>query len=204
MSPVKITFKRADPVPGAELPPDMLVPRAYIKFALPYKWPTPKTMPDVATDVEVGSLILFLAHDTGEPLPIAARRFDAANPDGVDREKYTYFQVYYHPIKREPGFSKYEKPPPRPEAWQPGMPVDEDGIVRVDSPNGLYNIHGCKVRGGEPPRTTLFCTYSAILTPKITVAAHFADYRVMGGLPFVERVLSLIKEKLCEFGDCTN
>ena len=65
MSPVKITFKRADPVPGAELPPDMLVPRAYIKFALPYKWPTPQTMPDVATDVEVGSLILFLAHDTG-------------------------------------------------------------------------------------------------------------------------------------------
>ena len=44
MSPVKITFKRADPVPGAELPPDMLVPRAYIKFALPYKWPTPKMM----------------------------------------------------------------------------------------------------------------------------------------------------------------
>lgn len=59
MSPVKITFKRADPVPGAELPPDMLVPRAYIKFALPYKWPTPKTMPDVATDVDVGSLTCF-------------------------------------------------------------------------------------------------------------------------------------------------
>src|SRR4051812_14132428 len=83
------------------------------------------------------------------------------------------------------------------------MPVDDDGIVRVDSPNGLYQIHGCKVRGGEPPRTGFFCTYSAILTPKITVAAHFADYRAMCGLPFVERVLSLIKEKLCEFGDCT-
>jgi hypothetical protein len=44
MSPVKITFKRVDPVPGAKLPTDMLVPRAYIKYALPYKWPTPKTM----------------------------------------------------------------------------------------------------------------------------------------------------------------
>src|ERR1700750_2539154 len=42
MSPVKITFKRADPIPGANLPPDMLVARAYIKFALPYKWPTPQ------------------------------------------------------------------------------------------------------------------------------------------------------------------
>jgi hypothetical protein len=58
MSPVKITFKRADPVPGAKLPPDLVVPRAYIKHAFPYKWPTPKTMPDVATDVD--SLTLFL------------------------------------------------------------------------------------------------------------------------------------------------
>jgi hypothetical protein len=81
------------------------------------------------------------------------------------------------------------------------MPVDEDGIVRVDSPNGLYRISGCKVRGGEPPRATLFCTYSALLTPKIGVAAPFSDYRVMGGLPFVERVLSGIREKLCEFSD---
>src|ERR1700704_4644341 len=82
MSPVKITFKRADPVPGAKLPPDMLVPRAYIKFALPYKWPTPKTMPDVAVDVD--SLTLFLAHDTGEPLPIAESRIGARGPGGVD------------------------------------------------------------------------------------------------------------------------
>jgi hypothetical protein len=204
MSPVKITFKRVDPVPGAKLPPDMVIPRAYIKYALPYKWPTPKTMPDVATDVEVGSLILFLAHDTGEPLPMAESRIGSSDPDGVDRLKYTYVQVYYSPIKREPGFNKYEKPPPRPEAWQPGMPVDEDGIVRVDSPNGLYLISGCKVRGGEPPRATLFCTYRARLTAKISVAAHFADYRAMGGLPFVERVLSVIKEKLCQFSDCTN
>jgi hypothetical protein len=201
MSPVKVTFKRVDPVP-AKLPPDLVVPRAYIKHALPYKWPTPKTMPDVATDVD--SLTLFLAHDTGEPLPIAEDRIGARGPDGVDRQKYTYFEVYYSRIKREPGFDKYEKPPPRPEAWQPGMPVDEDGIVRVDSPNGLFQISGCKVRGGEPPRATLFCTYSARLTARITVRAHFADYRVMGGLPFVERVLSVIKEKLCEFSDCTN
>jgi hypothetical protein len=204
MSPVKITFKRADPVPGAKLPPDLVVPRAYIKHAFPYKWPTPKTMPAVATDAEVGSLVLFLAHDTGEPLPIAESRIGSRVSDGVDREKYTYFQVYVSPIKREPGFDKYEKPPPRPEAWQPGMPVDEDGVVRVDSPNGLYQIHGCKVRGGEPPRSTLFCTYSARLTARITVAAHFADYRAMGGLPFVERVLTVIKEKLCAFSDCTN
>jgi hypothetical protein len=202
MSPVKITFKRVDPVPGEKLPPDMVVPRAYIKFALPYKWPTPKTMPDVATDVD--SLTLFLAHDTGEPLPLAENRIRASDPDGVDRQKYTYFQVYYSPIKRQPGFNKYEKPPPRPEAWQPGMPVDEDGIARVDSPNGLYLISGCKVRGGEPPRATLFCAYYAVLTPKITVVAHFSDYRVMGGLAFVERVLSGIKEKLCQFSDCTN
>jgi hypothetical protein len=60
---------------------------------LPYKWPTPKTMPDVATDVD--SLTLFLAHDTGEPLPIAESRIGASNPDGVDRQKYTYFQVRY-------------------------------------------------------------------------------------------------------------
>src|SRR3954469_4486259 len=33
MSPVKITFKRVDPVPGEKLPPDMVVPRAYIKYA---------------------------------------------------------------------------------------------------------------------------------------------------------------------------
>jgi hypothetical protein len=202
MSPVKITFKRVDPVPGEKLPPDMVVPRAYIKFALPYKWPTPKTMPDVATDVD--SLTLFLAHDTGEPLPIAESRIRDSNPDGVNRQKYAYFEVRYRPIKREPGFNKYEKPPPRPEAWRPGMPVDEDGIVRVDSPNGLYAIGGCKVRGGEPPRATLFCTYRAHLTPKISVTAHFADYRAMGGLPFVERVLSVIKEKLCQFSDCTN
>jgi hypothetical protein len=166
MSPVKVTFKRVDPVPGAKLPTDMVVPRAYIKFALPYKWPTPKTMPDVATDVEVGYLVLFLAHDTGEPLPIAESRIGSSDPDGVDRQKYAYFRVYYNPIKREPGFTKYEKPPPRPEAWQPGMPVDEDGFVRVDSPNGLFKISGCKVRGGEPPRATLFCTYDARLTAK--------------------------------------
>ena len=204
MSPVKVTFKRVGPVPGAKLPPDMVVPRAYIKYALPYKWPTPKTMPDVATDVEVGSLVLFLAHDTGEPLPIAENRIRSSDSDGVDRQKYTSVYVYFSPIKRELGFNKYEKPPPRPEAWQPGMPVDEDGIVRVDSPNGLYLISGCKVRGGEPPRPTLFCTYRARLTEKISVAAQFADYRAMGGLPFVERILSVIKEKLCQFSDCTN
>jgi len=204
MRPVKITFKRVDPVPGAKLQPDLVVPRAYIKHAFPYKWPTPKTMPAVATDVEVGGLTLFLAHDSGEALPIAEGRIGARGPDGVDRQLFTYFQVYYSPIKREPGFDKYEKPPPRPEAWQPGMPVDEDGIVRVDSSNGLFQISGCKVRGGEPPRANLFCTYSARLTPKITVRAHFADYRVMGGLPFVERVLTVIRIKLCYFSDCTS
>jgi hypothetical protein len=201
-TPVKITFKRKDPVPGAKLPPDMLIPRAYIKYALPYKWPTPKTMPDVATDLD--NLVLFLAHDTGEPLPIAERRIADSDPDGVDRRLYASVEVYYTPTKREPGFTRYEKPPPRPEAWKPGMPVDEDGIVRVESPNGLYQISGCKVSGGEPPRPTLFCAYYARITPRITVGAHFADYRAMGGLPFAERVLSVIKKKLCEFSDCSN
>ena len=202
MSPVKIWYQRRDEFSGKR-PPDIVIPRAYIKYALPYHWPEPRTMPDEAR--EVTTLALFLAHDNGEALPLAKGwGRDSSNSDGFDRQLYTYFDVYVSPIKLEPGFSKYERPPPRPGAWTPGMPVDEDGYVRVDSPNGLYQIQTCKVKGGEPPRATLFCTYTARLTSRITVVAHFADYRVMGGFPFVERVLSMIKKTLCDYNGCTN
>lgn len=199
MSLVKIRYKRGDPAIRADRPPDFVIPRAYIKLALPNEWPTPRIVPDEARDVT--TLDLFLAHDTGEALPLAkGQGREPGSADGFDRRLYTFFQVNVSPTDR--ALTTLERPPPRPGAWTPGTPVDDDGYVRVDSPNGLFKITTCEK--GWKPNPVQFCGYMARLTPKIYVWASFSDYRAMGGLPYAERVLSVIKRTICKYNNCTN
>jgi hypothetical protein len=199
MSLVKIWYRRGDPAIRADRPPDFVIPRAYIKLALPNEWPTPRIVPDEVRDVT--TLVLFLAHDTGEALPVAAnKRRNSSNADGFDRKLYTYLNVYVTSTGRV--LTTLERPPPRPGAWTPGTPVDDDGYVRVDSPNNLYSITTCEKEW--KPNPVQFCGYMALLTPKIKVWASFSDYRAMGGLPYAERVLSVIKTTICKYNNCTN
>jgi hypothetical protein len=197
MSLVKVWYERANPAISADRP-DFVIPRAYIQLALPNEWPTPRVVPDEVRHVT--TLALFLAHDTGEALPVAAdKRRNSSNTDGFDRKLYTYFNVNVRPTGRE--VNTFDRPPPRPGAWTPGTPVDDDGYVRVDSPNGLYSIHTCEKEWKPNPEQ--FCSYAARLTPKIQIRAWFSDYRAMGGLPYAERVLSVIKATICKYNDCT-
>jgi hypothetical protein len=197
MSLVKVWYERADPANSADRPPDFVIPRAYIKFALPNEWPTPRIVPDEVRHVT--TLALFLAHDTGEALPVAANKRHDSSEYGFDRKLYAYFNVYVNPANRE--LNRFDRPPPRPGAWTPGTPVDDDGYVRVDSPNGLYSISTCEKEW--KPNPVQFCGYRARLTPKIYVSASFSDYRAMGGLPYAERVLSVIKTTICKYNSCT-
>jgi hypothetical protein len=199
MSPVKVWYERADPANNADRPPDFVIPRAYIKLALPNEWPTPRIVPDEVRHVT--TLALFLALDTGEALPVwATKGRDSRNVRyKIDRRLYTSFNVYVNPKNRE--LNRFERPPPRPGAWTPGTQVDDDGYVRVDSPNGLYGISMCEKEW--KPNPVQYCGYRARLTPKIYVSAWFSDYRARGGLPYAERVLSVIKATICKYNDCT-
>jgi hypothetical protein len=199
MSLVKFWRKYADEFKvNPSRPPDFVIPRAYVKTALPYWWPTPKTVPTEARDVT--NIVIFLAHDSGEALPVAQGPDDSRFTDGFDRRRYAFVNVYIRPPQLV-GIHVDEAPPPRPGAWTPGTPVDDDGYVRTFSPNGLYQISGCLL---QPPRADLFCRYSARFTPTMTVHAFFSDYRAMGGLPFAERVLSTIRTTICKYNDCSN
>jgi hypothetical protein len=198
MSLVKVWYEYADPANSADRPPDFVIPRAYIKLALPNEWPTPRIVPDEVRHVT--TLVLFLALDTGEALPVWANKgHDSGSVYRIDRRLYTYFNVNVSPTGRE--LNRFDRPPPRPGAWTPGAPVDDDGYVRVGSPNGLYSIHTCEKEW--KPNPVQFCSYAARLTPKIHIRASFSDYRARGGLPYAERVLSVIKATICKYNDCT-
>jgi hypothetical protein len=143
---VHITFKRQNLPPGTTLPPDMIIPRAYIANADPYNWPNPKIIPERAVDVT--SLRLWIALDTGEALPLAEPRLTLHEyPGGLDRTKYAYVEVSYGGLREDlPG--PQEPPPPRAGAWTEGEEIDKDGYVRVPSEHGLYKIRGCRDGGG--------------------------------------------------------
>jgi hypothetical protein len=193
MSLVKVWYERADPAISADRPPDFV-----IQLALPNEWPTPRIVPDEVRHVT--TLALFLALDSGEALPVAANKsHDSSNEYGFDRKFYTYFNVNVSPTGRE--LTTLDRPPPRSGAWTPGAPVDDDGYVRVGSPNGLYSIHTCEKEW--KPNPVQFCSYAARLTPKIHIRAWFSDYRARGGLPYAEQVLSVIKATICKYNNCT-
>jgi hypothetical protein len=200
-TPVHITFKRQNLPPGTTVPPDMTIPRADIANADPYNWPNPKVIPEHAVDVT--SLRLWIALDTGEALPLAERRLTLRDPYGLDRTKYAIFAVHYGGVRDDLPVPQ-RPPPPREGAWTEGMEIDKDGYVRVRSDHGLWMIRPCRDGGGEPPRPDLHCNYHAQLTRKIGVTAHFSDFPAMGRLPFVERNLATIKGVICSFTDCTN
>lgn len=189
MTPVAITMERSMLPPDPKRPPDIVIPRAYVAYAEPYRWDQSDALPDKLTDVK--SLTLQIALDTGGPLPLG----------NWARTNYATIDVYF---SDEPRPSGAYPPPPRKGAWDGKSEVDFDGYVRVYSPNGLYEILYCGSNGGGVPiRKELHCRYSARISPRIEFEASFSDYRAMGGLPYAERTVATIKNVICKYANCT-